>query len=421
MAELKYTPEDLHLDGMSYEEKYLRTEFLEVSSLYSNEKILPKFIEIKTTLVDFDHPLVLRTISGTEQEYIVMMEKAKEAIKRLNNVTPTEEKILLKMFKDCVFGYYVLEPLINDPTISDIHVNSWNNITCKRKGLRYITNLTFVSQDDYDKWYKRIATLNKVSLSEMDALKKTMDLESSPDYRLRLDFEFKCLVSTKTSIMHIRKFPKVKATWQELFDAGLLNKDMRDYIENRVGAGYSFLLSGEGGSGKSTLLNLIIDLISYNKRVLVGQETAELYTDKHPHMIFEETLEIETQEKIKNYTLEEELKMGLLQDINTFVIGEIKGAEALHCFITAMNTGAEFMGTIHANNAYASIDRLAHCAKLASDYSVPMLMQMMTGLKFCLIHLSYYKIDEIVELCGWDEDKEKLIPHTVYKRSVFND
>ena len=418
MSELVYKTEDLKLNGTTYEEKYLCATKLEVPSLYNNPKILPKFIDIKTNLVDFDHPLILRTINATEQEYIMLMNKAKEAIRGLKNITQTEEKMLLKMFKDCVFGYYVLEPLINDIKVSDIHINAWNKITCKREGKRYVTNLTFLSEDDYDKWYKRIAAINHLSFSEINSLQHCGDLKGSKDFRLRLDFEFRYVISTGASIMHIRKFPKKKPTWQELYDAGMLDSDMYEYIKNRVGAGYSFLVSGEGGSGKSTLLNLILDLIPYNKRVLVTQETPELYTNKHPQMIFEETLEIETQNMAKSYTLEEELKLGLLQDINIFITGEIKGAEALHFFITAMNTGAKCMGTIHADSAYTSIERLAHCAKLGSNYSVEALLQMMTGIKFCLIHLSYYKIDEIVELNGWDNEKQKLKSSTVYKRSM---
>lgn len=419
MSNLAYDKENLNLGDMTYEDKYLIPEVLEVPSLYSNAKILPLFVRLKTTLVDFDHPVILRTLKGTEQEYIVMMEKAKEVIKSFN-VTTTEEKMLLKMFRACVFGYYVLEPLINDVKVSDISVNAWNKITCKRHGKRYITNLTFLSEDDYDKWYKRIMTINRLTFAETKSLQHCGDLKGAADFRLRLDFELKYVVSTGTSLLHIRKFPKRKATWQELFSAGMLDNDIYEYIQNRIGAGYSFLISGEGGSGKSILLNSSIDMIPYNKRVLVTQETPELYSDKHPQMIFEETLEIETQSMKKKYTLEEELRLGLLQDINTFVIGEIKGEEALHCFITAMNTGAEFMGTIHANSASSSIDRLAHCAKLTSNYSVAALMQMMSEIKFSLIHLSYFKIDEIVELNGWNSKTERLIENTVYKRSRYN-
>ena len=71
---------------------------------------------------------------------------------------------------------------------------------------------------------------------------------------------------------------------------------------------------------------------------------------------------------VTDFTLEDELRLGLLQDIDNFVIGEIKGGEALHVFTTAMSTGARFFGTIHSNDARTSVRKLVQCARYVSDY-----------------------------------------------------
>jgi pilus assembly protein CpaF len=206
--------------------------------------------------------------------------------------------------------------------------------------------------------------------------------------------------------------PKEKYTWEYLKDNHMLDDDMIEYLKDRVVSGYGFLISGRGGSGKSTLLNNLIDFIPFNESVLVSQESDELYSNVHPQIQFEHI--IETPEIV--YGLDDELKLGLLQDIDNFVIGEIKSGEALYVFTTAMSTGARFFGTIHSNDAIGSVLRLAQCAKYVSDYSVEALEEMLTTIPFVLIHMSNFSIDEIVEITGWDSANKCLIYKHVYKK-----
>ena len=134
-------------------------------------------------------------------------------------------------------------------------------------------------------------------------------------------------------------------------------------------------------------------------------------------MQFEHTLEILRNDETIEYTLEEELRMGLLQDIDNFVIGEIKGGEALYVFTTAVSTGARFFGTIHSNNAAGSVRRLAQCARYVSDYTVETLEEMLTAVPFSLIHMSRFSIDEILEINGWNNTSQQLNFKEVYNKT----
>ena len=150
--------------------------------------------------------------------------------------------------------------------------------------------------------------------------------------------------------------------------------------------------------------------------VLVVQESDELYSDIHPQIQFEHTMEMKKNGESIAYSLEDLLRLGLLQDIDNFVVGEIKGGEALHVFTTALNTGARFFGTIHSNSAPASVRRLVQLARYVSDYPMETLEEMLSCMKFSLIYLRRFSVVEIYEIAGWDSEKMQLKYNLVYKK-----
>ena len=417
MSNLNYKPITLKSQDLvdSYDLSYLRSKIYRVSSLYEHKLIKNDFINLRANIVDLNPAMIVKCIQGTEQDFKMLMDKAKEFLRNNSSLEGAAFEMVMQLFQECVFGYYILTPLIESAEVSDIKVYAWNHITCKVAGRRYKTNLSFASPDDYNNWYNRILRIHRMGNGLEHALQHNTDRKGVDNFLLRIDYQLSHIVSSDYNIIHIRKLPKTKYSWQYLIDNGMLDENMITYIKDRVVSGYGFLLSGRGGSGKSTLLNNIIDLIPYDESVLISQESDELYS-KHPQMEIEHVLEINRGEHHIEYSLEEELRIGLLQDIDNFVIGEIKGGEALYVFTTGMSTGARFFGTIHSNNAIGSVRRLAHCARYISDYSVEALEEMFSTVPFCLIHMSHFSIDEIVEVTGWDSDKQCLIYDTIYKK-----
>lgn len=407
---------DGDFSGESYEKLYLKADMYKVSSLYNHPQIRDLFIDLKANVVDLNPALVTKCIQGTEQDFVMLMNRAKEHIKLRINEDDGLSVILLDLFQECVFGYYVLTPLIKANDVSDIKVYAWNKITCKANGDRYITNLSFASEDDYNRWFERILRIHRLQFTEENSLQHTTDRKGVDNYYLRIDVELNHIVSTEQNNIHIRKIPKKKYSWDYLKSQKMLDDNMIVYIKDRIASGFGFLISGRGGSGKSTLLNNMIDLIPYGESVLVSQESDELYSETHPQIQFEHTLEIKRNGNHFEYSLEDELRLGLLQDIDNFVIGEIKGGEALYVFTTAMSTGARFFGTIHSNNAAGSVRRLAQCARYVSDYPMETLEEMLTSTPFCLIHMSRFSIDEILEISGWNNEKMQLEYKEVYKK-----
>lgn len=378
------------------------------SDFFGNEHVKKSFLKLKTNVCDLNPALVAKCVIGTEQDFIGFMNRAQDYIKTLKKARSNESE-LMDMFRECIFGYYVLSPLIKDKKVSDIKVLAYDKIVVKADGDRFTTDISFLDEADYEAWLSRFLRRNRVS-TKKGALIHFTDRVGDNDCYLRIDVELSSITSNEITNVHIRKMPKTKLTWDYLKDNGMIDDDGISYITNRIKAGYGFLISGRGGSGKSTLLNQMIDLIPFNESVLVSQESDELYSNVHPQVQFEHTLED------SGILLEDELRLGLLQDIDNFVIGEIKGAEALYVFTTALSTGARFFGTIHSNDARSSVTRLAQCARYISDYPMETLEEMLGFIPFVLIHLSRFSIDEIVEVKGFDDKRKCLIYHQVYRK-----
>lgn len=418
MNQLNYIPNTFkeNITESEYDELFLQPELYHVTSLYEHERIKNDFINLRANIVDLNPAMVTKCIQGTEQDFIMLMNKAKEFLKISCKGNDATQTILMDLFQECVFGYYVLTPLIKASDVSDIKVYKWNQITCKANGKRYMTNLTFASEEDYNHWYERLLRIQRLTLSEENSLQHCTDRKGVDNFYLRIDIQLKYIISTENHNIHIRKIPKEKYTWEYLKKAGMLDDSMITYLKDRISSGYGFLISGRGGSGKSTLLNNMLDIIPFDESILVSQESDELYSNFHPQIQFEHTMEVKRMDKNTEYSLEDELRLGLLQDIDNFVIGEIKGGEALYCFTTAMSTGARFFGTIHSNNAAGSVRRLAQCARYVSDYSMETLEEMLTSTPFTLIHMSSFSIDEILEITGWDNSIQQLQYHVVYNK-----
>lgn len=410
---LNYETHKVHGND-DYEQMYLKSELYHISSLYEHPQIKNDFINLKANIVDLNPAMITKCIQGTEQDFIMLMNKAKEFISLNCGCGEAAQTILMDLFQECVFGYYVLTPLIKAADVSDIKVYRWNQITCKANGKRYITNLSFASEEDYERWFERILRINRLTMNEEASLQHCTDRKGVADFYLRIDVELSYIASSDCHNIHIRKIPKHKYSWDYLKKANMLDDEMISYLEDRNVSGYGFLISGRGGSGKSTLLNNMIDQIPYNQSVLIVQESDELYSNVHPQMQIEHVLDVKRGNEKIEYTLEDELRLGLLQDIDNFVVGEIKGGEALYVFTTALSTGARFMGTIHSNTAAGSVRRLAQCAKYISDYSVETLEEMLSSIPFCLIHMSNFSIDEILEIEGWNSEVGQLKYHKVY-------
>ncbi len=328
------------------------------------------------------------------------------------NMPSRETKALLKKFEEYIFGYSLLSPLIEDPEISDIRVVSYDNIRVKRLGERMDSGLRFSSSKEYRQFIDYVATRNQVNISNLNAIQRFTDNESNDDFILRFTLSMPLVNTYSEPYLCIRKVPKNFPGMKLLIEKGMMEEDCARLLIERFGQG-STLICGGNSSGKTTILNALKETIPDQMAVLVTQQADELTTMFHPDMMFLHSLPGSGESKV-NYDLKQISIAGLTMDVDFFIIGEVKGAEALY-LLNAAYTGQICAATIHAPGATKAINKLVDYAMYESGYRRDELMRMMDCFK-TVVFMKKYKVMEIYENLGWNEEKKALEFNELFKR-----
>lgn len=311
---------------------------------------------------------------------------------------------LITAFEQYVFGYSRLSPLIDDRSISDIRVVSHNNVRVKREGMRMDAGIAFDSEKEYRQFIDYVATKNQVNISNLNAIQRFTDTESHPDFILRFTLSMPLVNTYSEPYLCIRKVPKNFPMMKELIQKEMLSRETAELLVQRFRQG-STLISGGNSSGKTTLLNALKETLPDDVAILVTQQADELTTKFHPDTMFLHSLP-GTAESQVNYDLQQISIAGLTMDVDFFIIGEVKGAEALY-LLNAAYTGQICAATIHAPSADRAPEKLVDYAMYESRYARNELMKMMECFQ-TLIFMEHYKVKEIFECKGWNEKCKKL-------------
>jgi pilus assembly protein CpaF len=259
---------------------------------------------------------------------------------------------------DEVFGLGPLEPLLQDPTISDILVNGYKQVYVERKGLLELTNVGF--RDD--------SHLLRIIDKIVSQVGRRVD-ESTPmvDARLSDGSRVNAIVpplAVDGPLLSIRRFGTDKLMPQDLVEKKALTAGMMEILEAAVKAKLNIIIAGGTGAGKTTLLNALSAFISPKERIVTIEDAAELQL-KQPHVVRLETRppNLEGQGAVRQRQL---LINSLRMRPDRIVVGEVRGEEALD-MSQAMNTGHDgSLTTVHANTPRDAISRLEVMVSLAN-------------------------------------------------------
>jgi pilus assembly protein CpaF len=262
----------------------------------------------------------------------------------------TERDTLFVEVLDDVFGLGPLEPLLRDPGVSDILVNTFRNVFVERGGK--LERVTASFQDDQH--------LMRVIDRIVSAVGRRID-DSSPmvDARLADGSRVNAIIpplAVDGPILSIRRFPAERLKAQDLVTLQTLTQPMLDFLAHCVRSKLNCLISGGTGAGKTTLLNVLSSYIGPHERIVTIEDAAELQL-RQEHVARLETRppNVEGKGAIRQRQL---LINALRMRPDRIVVGEVRGDEALD-MLQAMNTGHDgSLTTVHANTPRDSLSRI---------------------------------------------------------------
>src|SRR5215813_7977742 len=294
------------------------------------------------------------------------------------------------------FGLGPIEPLMQDPTVSDILVNGAREIYVERHGKLERTRVTF--RDD--------AHLLQVIDRIVSAVGRRVD-ESSPmvDARLPDGSRVNAIIpplALDGPVLSIRRFSKDPLRMADLIEFGTLTPALAEILRATVQARLNILVSGGTGAGKTTMLNVLSNAIPNTERIVTIEDSAELQLQQD-HVVRLETrpANIEGQGAVSQREL---VRNALRMRPDRIVVGEVRGAEVLD-MLQAMNTGHEgSLTTVHANSARDAVARLMTLLGMSgTTFSQEIMAQLIARAIHIIVHVARYadgrrRISSIVEL-----------------------
>jgi pilus assembly protein CpaF len=364
----------------------------------------PEYQELKFTLhrklVDKINLDALASIDNQK-----MRSEVRQALLALIDGEPTllsstEKQQICDEVLDEVFGLGPLEPLLKDPTISDILVNTSKHVYVERRGLLELTNVAF--RDDQH----LLRIIDKI----VSQVGRRID-ESTPmvDARLSDGSRVNAVIpplAVDGPILSIRRFSTDKLMPHDLVERKALTQGMVEMLEAAVKSKLNIIISGGTGSGKTTLLNALSVFINAKERIVTIEDAAELQL-KQPHVVRLETrpANLEGGGAVRQREL---LINSLRMRPDRIVVGEVRGEEALD-MLQAMNTGHDgSLTTIHANSPRDGISRLEVMVSMAnSNMQITAIRQQIASAVHLLVQASRFsdgsrRVTGITEVTGME-------------------
>lgn len=339
-----------------------------------------------------------KQLSEAEQR-MAFQREARERLANRPNLSPREREQVIKMLLDEVFGLGPLEPVLADPSVTDILINGPKVVYVERHGRLERAHVEFENADHLLRIVQRI--VNRIG--------KLID-ESHPmvDGRLPDGSRLNAIIHPLARYgpyVSIRKFPKAMHM-SDLLARNSLTPSMVDFLKAAVAARFNILISGGTGSGKTTLLNSLSHFIPGSERVISIEDAAELQLQQ------EHVLPLETRpanvEGAGLVTQRDLVRNALRMRPDRIIVGECRGGEAFD-MLQAMNTGHDgSLTTIHANSTRDALMRLEMLVEMAGiEIPSRTIRRQIASAVQLVVQISRLqggarKVTGISEICGFD-------------------
>ncbi|MBQ0987650.1 CpaF family protein [Streptomyces sp. F63] len=327
-------------------------------------------------------------------------------ISREGPVLSTSERAqLIRRVVDEALGLGVLEPLLEDPSITEIMVNGPDHVYVERAGRVEQVPVRFASHEQLMQTIERIvSTVNR----RVDEANPMVDARLPSGERVNVIIP---PLSLSGATLTIRRFPRAYRL-QELIGLGTLDDRMVMLLSGLVRAKFNVIVSGATGSGKTTLLNALSGLVPEGERIITVEDAAELQLQQ-PHVIRLETRPPNVEGKGR-ITIRDLVRNSLRMRPDRIIVGEVRGGETLD-MLQAMSTGHDgSLATVHANSAEDALMRLQTLASM-SEVKIPYeaLRDQINSAVDCIVQLSRHadgsrKVSEIALLSSHGRETYRI-------------
>lgn len=348
------------------------------------------------------------TAAVGNSELMLYIEEVVWARQELSELTASERRMLVRRVYDSFRGLDVLQPLVDNPAITEIMINSHKEIFIEEEGEVKRLSVQFESQSRLEDIIQTIVgTVNRVVN------------ESTPivDARLKDGSRVNIVlppIALKGPTMTIRKFPESPMTMDNLVERKALSREAADLLRTLVIGKYNIFISGGTGSGKTTFLNALSQFIPADERVITIEDSAELKIVTVPNLVSLETRNANTEGR-GEISIRDLIRSSLRMRPNRIVVGEVRGSEALD-MLQAMNTGHDgSLSTGHGNSTRDMISRLETMVLSGAELPVSVVRQQISSAIDIFVHLSRLRdrsrrVTEISEVIGMNGDDVLINP-----------
>ncbi|MFM8446596.1 MAG: CpaF family protein [Candidatus Nanopelagicaceae bacterium] len=331
---------------------------------------------------------------------------AKVIIQGNYSLTSMDRANLVQNLMDEILGLGPLEPLLRDPSITEIMVNGFQNIFIERKGKLTKSSYTFTSEEHLRKTIERIVS----------QVGRRID-ESSPmvDARLANGTRVNAVVppiALDGSSLTLRKFSVDPFTIKDLVSSGTVTPEAMEVLKSAIQGKLNIVISGGTGSGKTTTLNVLASMIDRNERIVTIEDAAELNLGQ-PHVLRMESRPPNSEGK-GQVTIRDLVRNSLRMRPDRIIVGEVRDGAALD-MLQAMSTGHEgSLTTVHANTARDALMRIETMVLMAGmDLPVNVIRDQIVGAIDLVIQQSRMRdgsrrITQICEVVGIDSNVIQL-------------
>lgn len=356
--------------------------------------------ELRETL-DFMH-------STTNEELLEYVEETVIEYAREHKMNSEMIKRIVDRMYNAFRGLGVLQPILDDPTITEIMINNHEEIFIERDGQVLDADVKFESRQKLEDTIQTIVSkVNRVVN------------EASPIADARLEDGSRVNVvlppiSLKGPAMTIRKFPEKPLLIEDLIQFRAISEEVSGFLRELVEAKYNIFIGGGTGSGKTTFLNVLSNFIPEEERLISIEDSAELQIQNTPNLVSLETRNPNTEGK-GEVTIKDLIKASLRMRPNRIIVGEVRGEEALD-MLQAMNTGHDgSLSTGHANSIKDMLSRLETMVLSAAELPVDVIRKQISSSIDIMIHLSRFRdhsrrVVEVSEVRGMENGEIVIVP-----------